>query len=160
MARRFNRSPRGDPGLRHGFKSGLEDANAAWLKANGVAVKYEGLVIPYVAPATLHTYRPDFPLPNGIIVETKGKFELADRKKHLLVKSQHPKLDLRFVFSNPNARIYKGSPTTYAHWCERHGFQYAKKLIPAEWLKERIKPVALTPESRLPRPTVTGTKKR
>jgi hypothetical protein len=159
VARPFNRRF-GDPGLRHGFKSGLEDLNAKHLKSLGVTVKYESLVIPYVAPATLHTYRPDFPLPNGIIVETKGKFELQDRKKHLLVKSQHPKLDIRFVFSNPNARIYKGSPTTYAHWCERHGFKYAKKLIPAEWLKERGPgKVQLTPEAQLPKHEV-GTKKR
>lgn len=147
--RRYRQSA--EPGIKHGFRSGLEGQNATHLKKLGVEVQYETLVIPYVSPAELHTYRPDFPLPNGILIETKGEFELADRKKHLLVKSQHPKLDIRFVFSNPNARIYKGSPTTYAHWCERHGFIYAKKLIPVEWLSERGPGrVHVTPEAKLP----------
>lgn len=158
----FTRASRGgDPGLKHGFRSGLEDTNSQHLKAHGVAVLYEQRVIPYVAPATLHTYRPDFELPNGIIIETKGKFELDDRKKHLLVKSQHPQLDLRFVFSNPNARIYKGSPTSYADWCDRHGFLYAKKLIPIEWVKERGPGgVKLTPEADLPAHTNNAAKNK
>lgn len=149
------------PRRRNGFKSGLEDLNADFLKSQGVAVKYETLVIPYVSPATLHTYRPDFPLPNGILVETKGLFELEDRKKHILVKSQHPKLDVRFVFSNPNARIYKGSPTRYADWCDRHGFKYAKKLIPKEWLREKGPGrVILTPDAKLPNFPTKDTKRK
>jgi len=40
------------------------------------------------------------------------------------------------VFSNQNAKLYKGSPTTYGQWCEKHGFAYANKTIPEEWLTE------------------------
>lgn len=150
---------RSAPGIRRGFRSGLEGQNSSHLRKLGVPVKYEERVIPYVAPAERHTYRPDFELPNGILIETKGKFELHDRKKHLLVKSQHPKLDLRFVFSNPNARIYKGSPTTYAYWCEKHGFKYAKKLIPEQWLDEKGPGrVRITPEAQLP-PYTKGKKR-
>lgn len=61
----------------------------------------------------------------------------ADRKKHLLVKIQHPDLDIRFVFSNPNAKLRKGSPTTYADWCKKNGFLYAGKTVPLEWVQEK-----------------------
>ena len=54
----------------------------------------------------------------------------------MLIKEQYPHLDIRFVFSNPNHRLYKGSATTYADWCEKNGFKYAKQLIPASWFKE------------------------
>ena len=60
----------------------------------------------------IRTYTPDFELPNGIIIESKGRFVAADRKKHLLVQKQHPELDIRFVFSNSKAKISKGSKTT------------------------------------------------
>lgn len=69
-------------------------------------------------------------------METKGRFTATDRKKHLLVKAQRPDLDIRFVFSNSRAKLNKGSKTTYADWCNKHGFLYADKLIPTEWLDE------------------------
>ena len=81
-------------------------------------------------------YTPDFRLPNGIIVETKGRFISDDRKKHLLVQQQHPDLDIRFVFSNSKAKLNKGAKSTYADWCIKHGFLYADKTIPEEWLNE------------------------
>jgi hypothetical protein len=69
---------------------------------------------PYITPATPHKYCPDFRLPNGIYIETKGRFETADRKKHLLIKEQHPELDIRFVFTRSKSTISKTSKTTYA----------------------------------------------
>ena len=69
-------------------------------------------------------------------METKGRFTVSDRQKHLLIKEQQPELDIRFVFSNQNAKLYKGSKTTYAQWCEKNGFQYAHKTIPDDWLSE------------------------
>ena len=122
---------------KYGFRSGLEERIAEWLTKKGVPFKYEELVIKYTKPVTYHKYTPDFQLPNGIIVETKGRFLQADRMKHLLVKEQHPELDIRFVFSNSNARISKSSRTTYAAWCLKHGFKFADKCIPEEWLNER-----------------------
>lgn len=126
-------------GITKGYRSGLERAIVAQLVAAGLpeaADAYETLKLRYEKPASGHTYTPDFPLPNGIIVESKGLFSAADRAKHLLVKAQHPDRDIRFVFSNSRAKLYKGSPTTYATWCEKNGFKYADKLIPAAWLKE------------------------
>lgn len=122
--------------LAEGYRSGLEEKAAAQLQASGIPVEYEKFTLEYEKPARTAKYTPDFPLPNGIIVETKGRFVTADRQKHLLIKAQHPDLDIRFVFSNPNSRIGKTSTTTYAMWCNKHGFQYAAKVIPEAWLDE------------------------
>lgn len=119
------------------FRSGLEEHVADQLDQLGVAFEYESLVIKFTRPERMHRYTPDFILPNGIIIETKGRFLTKDRQKHLLIKKQHPDLDIRFVFSNPNQRISKISKTTYAKWCNTNGFEYAKQTIPTTWLKEK-----------------------
>jgi hypothetical protein len=126
-----------------GHRSGLEDKIALQLQASNIPYTYEEYTIRYEKPATVHTYRPDFVLPNGIVIETKGRFLTADRKKHLLIADQHPKLDIRFVFSNSRAKIGKKSQTTYAKWCQKHQFLYADKEIPAAWLKEAALPERL-----------------
>ena len=124
--------------IRKGFRSGLEEKVSNQLSSLGVEFSYEDKAntIAYTSPAEKHTYKPDFKLPNGVIVETKGIFDLPDRKKHLLIKEQHPGLDIRFVFDRSKTPIYKGSPTTYADWCRKNGFQFADKLIPQEWINE------------------------
>lgn len=119
-----------------GYRSGLEDKIAAELEAQGITVEYEAFSIPYTPPLKARRYTPDFPLPNGIIVESKGRFVTADRQKHKEIKAEHPDLDIRFVFSNANSRISKTSKTTYAMWCRQYGFQYATGSIPLEWLNE------------------------
>ena len=121
---------------KHGFKSGLEDTVSNQIQSKGIAVEYEQEIIPYIIPASNHNYHPDFKLPNGIIVETKGRFLPDDRKKHTLVKKQNPELDIRFVFTNSKTKISKASKTTYADWCIKNGFKYADKLIPNEWFTE------------------------
>ena len=122
--------------LLHGFRSGLEDKVSQQLLDEGVPVKYEEMYIEYTRPQSSHKYTPDFELPNGIIIETKGRFMVADRKKHLLIKEQHPELDIRFVFSSSKAKLSKGSKTTYALWCTKNGFKFADRLIPRAWLKD------------------------
>jgi hypothetical protein len=126
-------------GLKHGFRSGLEESLAAQLTAAGVVFEYEETKVNFVEPAKKRTYTPDFRLPNGIIIETKGRFLTEDRQKHLLVKAQHPDLDIRFVFSNSRTKITKRSTTTYADWCVKNGFVYADKTAPDSWLKEPMK---------------------
>jgi hypothetical protein len=121
---------------KYGFKSGLEENISNQIAGKGIEVKYESEKVAYIIPASQHTYNPDFRLPNGIIIETKGRFVAADRKKHLLVKEQHPNLDIRFVFSNSKNKITKNSKTTYGMWCEKNGYKYADKEIPEEWFLE------------------------
>jgi len=121
---------------KHGFRSGLEEDVDNALKSSGVDGEYEQHQIKYIKPTTNHTYTPDFRLPNGIFIETKGRFVLADRQKHLLIKQQHPELDIRFVFQNSRNKIRKGSKTTYADWCVKNGFQHHDKIIPISWVNE------------------------
>ena len=72
------------------------------------------------------------------IIESKGLFLAEDRAKHLLIKEQHPELEVRFVFSNANAPIYPKAKTTHAQWASKNGFKWAHKVIPLEWLRERV----------------------
>lgn len=125
------------------YRSGLEEKINSQLRDHNIDGLYELHYLKYIVPASEHKYTPDFILPNGIIIESKGVWDAEDRKKHLLIKSQHPDLDIRFVFSRSKSPIYKGSKTTYASFCEAHGIQYADKLIPEEWLKE--------PKKRIPK---------
>jgi hypothetical protein len=121
--------------LKHGWRSGLEEALGKQLTDADVRYEYEKLVVPFIPRPKKRRYKPDFVLlDNGIIVESKGRFLTADRQKHLEIQAQHPDLDIRFVFSNARARISKQSRTTYAMWCISKGFKWADKTIPLAWL--------------------------
>lgn len=122
-------------GIKEGYKSGLEEKIAKQIKSKGIEVEYETTVFDYIDPM-VHKYRPDFILPNNIIIETKGRFLAKDRRKHLLIQKQHPEQDIRFVFSNSQSKLSKNSKTTYADWCAKHGFKYADKVIPDGWFEE------------------------
>jgi len=124
------------------LKSGLEEVVYNCLNKNKCTFVYEGMKITFTSPEQKRTYTPDFPVSNSnIIIETKGAFNSADRKKMKLIKTQNPKLDIRFIFSNSKNKIGKKSKTTYGKWCEMFGFKYhcvqsTKKEIPDEWLNE------------------------
>lgn len=134
--RTFNRYGGYSQEINRGYRSGLEGRIIDQATKAGYTVTYEGYQLKYVIPESNHVYTPDLVLPNGVVVELKGLFETDDRKKMVLVKEQYPHLDIRFVFQNANNKIYKGSPTSYGMWCEKHGFPYASKLIPDSWFKE------------------------
>lgn len=124
--------------IRHGYRSGLEYKLSIYLDENKVKYGYEDIKIEWEDLA-YRTYTPDFVLDNGIIIETKGRFMAADRRKHIAIKKQHPKLDIRFVFTNSKAKLSKGAKSSYADWCIKHGFRYYDRIIPEEWLKEKGK---------------------
>ena len=117
------------------YRSGLEKQIAAFLQEVQTKVRYEQLKVEW-EDLRYRTYTPDFLLDNGIIIESKGIFDSEDRHKHIEVRRQHPELDIRFVFSNARSKLYKGSKTTYAQWCEKKEFLWANRVIPEEWLKE------------------------
>ena len=123
---------------RLGFRSGLEVEISDYLKKLSVPFIYEGIKIEWEDLA-YRLYTPDFVLPNGIIIESKGFFTVADRRKHIEIQRQHPKLDIRFVFANENSKLRKGSKTSYAKWCEKNNFKFCHRVIPEKWLKERGK---------------------
>lgn len=121
--------------IQAGYRSGLEEETALYLKDKKVSFTYEKEKIKWL-DMKYRTYTPDFVLGNGIIIETKGRFVASDRRKHKEVRQQHPDLDIRFVFSNSNQRLYKGAKSSYGDWCSKNGFKYADKVIPQEWLEE------------------------
>ena len=119
-----------------GNRSGLEYSVSQALEFQNVKFQYECMKIEWEDLA-YRTYTPDFVLNNGIIIETKGMFTAADRRKHLAIKKQHPKLDIRFVFENSKRKLRKGAKSTYAQWCMKYDFDYYDRIIPEEWIKEK-----------------------
>lgn len=95
---------------------------------------YEKTKLVYVKE---HTYTPDFELAPNVFLEAKGLFKSEDRTKHLLIKKHHPDVTIYFLFEKPYNRLSKASSTTYADWCEKHGYQWTtlEKGIPKEWYK-------------------------
>ena len=134
------------------YRSGFEATLANQLKRGGVSFQYETLKLEYTKTAT---YTPDFILPNGIIIEAKGVWTVDDRKKHLLVREQHPHLDIRLVFMNASNKIRKGSDTTYARWCEKKNIIYANKTIPKSWLSPKHTNLAQTADQVMREPLTT-----
>ena len=124
--------------IKYGYRSCLEHAISLYLKKLKHKNDYESIKIEW-EDLTYRTYTPDFILSNGIIIETKGRFLAADRKKHLCIKKQHPKLDIRFIFTNSKSKLRKGSKTSYGDWCEKYNLLYADRIIPEKWLKEKGK---------------------
>ena len=121
--------------IKHGYRSGFEHKVSEQLSEQKIKFGYENTVIDYIKPETHHKYTIDFTLPNGILIETKGRWVIEDRKKHLLIKKQHPELDIRLVFQSAKTKIRKGSKTTYGDWCDKHGIIWAEKKIPESWFK-------------------------
>lgn len=132
-----------------GYRSGLEVKNARHLEALGAEFQYEPFRLPYVKPERTATYTTDFFLPNGILVDTKGAWLAEDRQKFALLKAQHPDLDIRMVFTNPNAKISKTSKTSYADVCIKLGLPFAKDTIPTAWLNEPANGASLAAIARL-----------
>tara|TARA_R100000306_G_C4368315_1_gene138714 strand:+ start:811 stop:1266 length:456 start_codon:yes stop_codon:yes gene_type:complete len=120
-----------------GFRSGLEQLVAKQIKKSNHAIRYETIKIKWV-DFSIRSYTPDFILDNGIVLEVKGFWPTADRRKHVEIKKQHYTLDIRIVFENSKRKIRKGSKTTYGDWCKKKDILYCDRVIPRNWLKEKL----------------------
>lgn len=150
-----------------GHRSGLETTLDLDLTDRSIGHLFEAGKLEYTVPERKATYTPDFfvrkdrgvvaPLPENwwiseewwndhFVIESKGRFLADDRKKHLLIKSQLPMSDIRFVFdrkvrkdgtlgyrSGSAATITKTSRTTYAYWCDKNGFLWEDCKVPDYW---------------------------
>jgi hypothetical protein len=125
--------------IKYGYRSGFEHKISEQLEQQSIDPQYEKTIVKYTVPARDSKYTVDFTLPNGILIETKGRWMPDDRKKHLLVKEQHPELDIRIVFQSAKSKLRKGSKTTYADYCDKHGIKWAEKTIPQAWINEENK---------------------
>lgn len=121
------------------YRSKFEEHFANVLNKLDVAYEYEEETLEYIVPVSTHKYIPDFVIETEsgkkIYIEVKGRLEVADKKKMLLVREQHPEKDIRFVFQNAKGRN-KGQKKTFGDWADRNQFKYGHKTIPREWLKE------------------------
>jgi len=123
----------------NGYRSGLEDQIAAAIAAEGLKVLFETDRIAYDVPLRHSRYTPDFKLPKRgghWYLETKGLFTSNDRQKHLLIQQQHPTIDIRYLFQNSRAKIYKGSKSRYQDWADKHNFRWCHKVLPQSWIDE------------------------
>lgn len=132
------------------MRSKFEKKIAKELHEAGVDYEYEELQLEYEEPLRRHHatcgkcgssdlrrigwYTPDFQLANGIIIETKGRFTAADRRKMLAVKDAHPQYRIVILFMRDN-KIHKRSNTKYSDWCMQNDFEYAIGHPHKEWLK-------------------------
>lgn len=104
--------------------------------------EYEKHKLPYSIP---RNYIPDLKI-GSIFVELKGFLTVEDMAKMKAVKECNPGKDIRFVFQNAyasvqGARVRKkcGTKMKCWEWAENHGFPWANKEIPEEWLTPKQK---------------------
>lgn len=116
-----------------GYRSGFEARIAEQLTESGIDFEYEPKegIIEYEVHE-LRKYLPDFKI-GKMIIECKGRFTSADRKKMRLIRQQYPKLDIRMLFMSNN-KLNPRSKTRYSDWAEKNGYKWAIKRIPKEWL--------------------------
>lgn len=108
-------------------KSSFEDRVATTL---GLSDKYETKGFKFVSS---HKYTPDFEVASDVFIECKGYFKPSDRAKMLLAREQNAGVTFFLYFMNSQTKIHKKSETTYADWCDKHGFP---------WACAKIKPLA------------------
>ena len=118
-------------------RSKLEERFESILKDFDVPYEYEVTKIDYIIPESSHTYTVDWTVLNGKLIETKGYLsDHSERRKYILLKEQHPDLDLRFVFDNPN-KLCGGTKMSHAKWAEKYGFRYCS-IKDTEQIKQWI----------------------
>jgi hypothetical protein len=133
----------------NGMRSKFEVQIAKELDDAGIKYEYEAIQLEYEEPLRKNLaqcgecgstdlvrtgwYTPDFLLSSGIIIETKGRFTAADRRKMLAVIEAHPKERIVMLFMRDN-KIHKNSKTHYSDWCMSHDIEYAIGHPLKEWL--------------------------
>lgn len=130
------------------YRSKFEANFAKDLRKRKIKFKYETEKITYVKPilngtckdcgsgnvGKICTYTPDFIL-KDFIIETKGRFAAADRKKMLLIKEQYPEKDIRIVFLQ-NRYVTRNGVMRYSDWCDANGYKWAIGTAPEEWFND------------------------
>lgn len=138
-------------GTANEYRSKFEGRVGAHLQERGVSFTYETYSYEYEEPLRKNQarcsdcdgtnlvrvgwYTPDFFLNTGYIIEAKGRFTAADRRKMIAVKLAHPDLKIVMLFMRDN-KIHKNSSTYYSDWCMQHGYEYAIGTPLEAWLNE------------------------
>ena len=142
--------------VKAGFRSGLEYEVAKILDENNIEYQYEPIKLDYEEKTSYkkfkcmecgckdilqeRKYTPDFLLvKSGKILEVKGRFVMADRKKILAVLKHNPDLNFTMVFQNHRAKISRMSKQTYMTWCNKHGVDWVSVGNLALWSKRFLR---------------------
>lgn len=89
---------------------------------------------------TKRFYTPDFYLIDyDVFLETKGRWDGKDRKKHKAMIDQYPDIRLAILFHS-DSRLRKGSKTRYTEWCNKYNIKCkvigAKAIVPEiDWIR-------------------------
>lgn len=134
------------------YRSNYEDNIAHWLEDNGIDFTYETYSYEYQGPVRKNRsrcaecgakelvydgwYTPDFFVGDHLVIEAKGRFTAADRRKIKAVIATVPelrdKLVMMFMCDNKLSRVAK---MRYSDWCEQEGIDYVVGTEPKkEWL--------------------------
>jgi len=121
------------------YRSSLEVSLSKQLTEAEVPFKFEPDTLPYIRDGKVSWYTPDFKVGEGIYLESKGYFVggTKDRHKLILIKEQHPQIDLRIIFQKEGLPVSQGTTMTYGDWADFNGFTWAGGgKIPEGWLQE------------------------
>lgn len=131
------------------YRSKFEKKIASQLLSEGINFEYEVESYSYEVKV-LHSscadcgstevynekwYTPDFFITDDLVIEAKGIFSAAERKKMIAVRDAHPDKEFRMCFMKDN-KIHRKSKTRYSDWCESNNFKYCVGEIPMKWIKE------------------------
>lgn len=134
------------------MRSNYEERVGVSITTHGVQFEYEPWLCAYYSSVRgstcadcggnqilkLRWYTPDFVLPNGLIIEAKGKLTGANRTKILdiLDTSEYITRDnFRLLFMEDNK--YGSAGRRYSDWAEQYGIVYHVSRIgevPESWL--------------------------
>ena len=110
----------------------LREKSGRLFDERNISYEYEEHKVKYTVPERQATYTPDFYVTTRsgklIIIETKGRFVTADRQKMLLVKEQHPDLDIRFVFQIRIREFLKNQRRPTQHGARSTAFPMRPRL--------------------------------
>ena len=117
------------------YRGSMQEKLAACLKRHKLTFSYELYAVPYVIPAVTQYLKTEFAveckdghLMNIFMAE---HFTLGRMRELELVKDQQPHLDIRIIFSNPEATLLN-SITTYSEWCDERGILWAQARYKSE----------------------------
>lgn len=102
-------------------------------------VKHEGDTLDYQPPPPPpRKYHPDFTITrqdnSWFVIEVKGYFDAAARKKMIAVKECNPDVEICFVFQN-DSKLHRSATWRYSDWCKRYGFDYSFGEPKREWFQ-------------------------
>lgn len=120
-------------------RSKLEQTVANTLYKFKANYTYENIKITFSAPYTtcvdFYVQKKD---ETYMCIEAKGYFRKGETKKYKYLRLAEPDLDFRFIFEDADKPVRKGAKLNHGQWAEKHGYKWADKEFPKEWLKELL----------------------